>query len=66
MESSESRFWDNYIEKLKAYNLKPVVIQWHVRHVEAYIKHYDGLRLKLHTANEITTYIDFISRNKRN
>jgi len=65
MENSESRFWDKYIEKSKAYDLKPVVVQWYVRHVETYIKHYDALRLKQHTPNEITAYIDLIGRNRR-
>jgi len=65
MKNSESRFWDKYIDKSSAYGLKPVVVRWYVRHVEDYIKHHDGLRLRDHTSNEITAYIDLMGRNKR-
>jgi len=64
MKNPESHFWDKYINKSSAYRLKPVVAQCYVRHIEDYIKHHDGLRLRGHTLNEITAYIDLIGRNK--
>ncbi len=65
MKNIEARFWDKYIEKSTGYGLKPVVVRWYVWHVESYIKHYDGLRLMLHTPTEITSYIDLLGRDQR-
>lgn len=54
---SVSRFWDNYIEKTKAYNIKSKVARWYVRHAEAYIKAHPGRRLVTHSATDIEQYL---------
>ena len=44
-----SRFWDNFIEKLGAYQVKPDVVRWYEHHAERYIKAYFEYRLTTHT-----------------
>jgi len=58
-----SRFWDNYINKTKAYVKSPKVLQWYVRHVEQYIKAHPGHRLKSHTAQDVDIYLKSKGRN---
>ena len=60
-----SRFWENFIEKTKAYSLKPATVRWHVRHAEAYIKAHSGRRLAEHTAEDIAAYLQEKGRNGR-
>ena len=62
---SVSRFWDNYIEKTIAYNIKPKVARWYVRHAEQYIKAYPNRRLGSHTPREIEQYLRDKGRNPR-
>ena len=60
-----SRFWDNYIYKTKAYNIKPKVARWYVRHAEQYIKAHPNQRLGSHTPREIEEYLREKGRNPR-
>lgn len=60
-----SRFWDNFIEKTKSYNLKPTTVRWHVKHAEAYIKAHPGRRLAEHTAEDVASYLREKGRNGR-
>lgn len=60
-----SRFWDNFIDKTKAYSLKPATIRWHVKHAEAYIEAHAGRRLAAHTAQDVTVYLQEKGRNGR-
>lgn len=57
MDDSIARFWDNYIEKTKTYVRNEKVLYWYVKHVERYIKAYEGVRLKEHNEIQITTYL---------
>ena len=58
-----SRFWDNYLENTRRYNIQPQTARWYVKHVERYIKAYPERRLALHTAHELTQYLDEIGRS---
>ncbi|MDZ7660848.1 integron integrase [Thiohalophilus sp.] len=60
---SVSRFWDNYIEKTKTYNIKPKVARWYVRHAEQYIKAHPNQRLGSHTPREVEEYLRDKGRN---
>jgi len=62
-DESVSRFWDNYIDKTKAYNVKPKVARWYVRHAESYIKANPNLRLSQHSAEIIEKYLKEKGRN---
>jgi integron integrase len=64
-DSRVSRFWDHYIEKAKAYRLKPTTVRWHVLHAEAYIKSHAGRRLAMHTADDVDAYLNAKGRNSR-
>ena len=43
-DQSVSRFWDNFISKLKGYGVKPKLVRWSVRHAEQFIKALRGRR----------------------
>jgi len=60
-----SRFWDNYINKTKAYGVRSEVVKWYVRHVEQYIKAHPHYRLVNHCANDLDHYLDKKGRNPR-
>ena len=57
-----SRFWDNYVEKTKLYNVPAASARWYVRHVERYIKAHQDLRLALHDEQQIIQYLDDLGR----
>lgn len=58
-----SRFWDNYIERLKSYGIKPKLLRWHVRHAEQYIKAHPGRRLATHGPADVERYLQDKGRN---
>ena len=60
-----SRFWDIYIEKTKAYNIKPGAERWYVKHAESYIKYHQGLKLSRHQPEQVESFFTFKSRQKR-
>ena len=59
----ETRFWDKFIEKTTAYNVKPNVARWYVRHAETYIKFHSNLRLSQHSPEHIEEYLKEKGRN---
>lgn len=54
---SRSRFWDNFIQKTRAYNVRPEAARWYVRHAESYIKAHPDLRLRRHTPDLVEAYL---------
>ncbi len=54
---SVSRFWDNYINKTKAYGINSKSARWYVRHAERYIKSKPNTRLVNHSAHDIENYL---------
>jgi len=64
MDESISRFWDKYIDFSKAYTNKEVVINWYVRHAEAYIAVHKNVRLHRHTAENVCDYLEEIGRDR--
>lgn len=65
MDESVARFWDNYIEKTKTYLRNPHNARWYVKHIENYIKSNEGLRLRDHTGQEITNYLNTAIQKQR-
>ena len=57
-----SRFWENYIEKSRRYNIKQDLVRWHDKHTEQYIKAHKT-QLKTHTALDIDKYLQDKGRN---
>jgi len=57
-----ARFWDSYIEKIRAYKVPEQAKRWYVIRVEAYIEHYADLRLAQHTSAEVTKYLQELGR----
>ncbi|MEW6332465.1 MAG: integron integrase, partial [Pseudomonadota bacterium] len=60
-----SRFWENFVEKTKAYNLKPSVVRWYVKHAKEYIRAHSGRRLAGHTTEDVMAYLREKGRNGR-
>ena len=58
-----SRFWDNYINKTKAYGVKLTVVRWYVKHAESYIKAHPDTRLAQHTVENVELYLRDKGRN---
>ena len=64
-QDSVARFWDNFIEKTKAYGVKDSAVRWHVKHAEQYIKAYPNHKLSAHPAQFVEKYLNGKSRNFR-
>jgi integron integrase len=64
-DSSISRFWDSYIEKTRAYHIKPAAVRWHVKHAEAYIKAHQAKRLAEHGPADVDAYLNAKGRSRR-
>jgi len=60
MVNSIAHFWVIYIEKSRAYGLKEHVIRWYVIRAEAYIKAHRDIKLKSHSAQLVTAYLQTI------
>ncbi len=65
MEQSIARFWDKYIEKSTKYGVKRHVARWYVIRVESYIRYYSDTRLRQHTANMVSTYLQEIGGREK-
>ena len=52
-----SRFWENYIAKLKTYGIKPNMVRWHVSRVAQYIHTFPDRRLATHTVQDVEQYL---------
>jgi len=57
MDDATSRFWDNHIKKITAYNVPKGARRWYVKHVEDFIKAQSGRRLTTLTADDIENYL---------
>lgn len=56
-DQSVSRFWDDYIDKARAYGVKPGAARWYVKHAEASIKAHGDLRLAQHSAQDVEHFL---------
>ena len=63
--SSISRFWDKFINLTKTYKLRPGADRWYVKHVEAYIKFHQGIKLSQHKPEHVEAYFAYKSRQVR-
>ena len=52
-----SRFWENYIAKLKAYGIKPNRVRWHVTHAAQSIQTFPDCRLATHMVQDVEQYL---------
>lgn len=59
-----ARFWKNYIEKTRIYNVPAKSVPWYVKHVEQYIHAYPGQRLAQHPARNLNDYLERLGRSE--
>lgn len=62
-DQSVSRFWDKFIYKTRAYDVKPNAVRWYVRHAECYINAHKGIKLACHTQEQVEKYLNDKGRN---
>jgi len=55
-----THFWDKYIEKSKRYTTNDQVIRWYVIRVENYINAHPEHKLRTHTPQQLTSYLETI------
>ncbi len=65
MDSSVTRFWDDYIKKSISYGVKHHVVRWYVKRAEEYISAHKSLRLAQHTPQMLEQYLSVIGRQSR-
>lgn len=65
MDSSISRFWDQYISKTRNYNLRKGASRWYVKHTEACINFHSGLKLIQHQPEHIESFFTYKSKQPR-
>ena len=60
MDKSEQKkyFWNNYLTILSEGGVKPALLTWYVRHCEAFIRRNKETRLKQHTAESVSSYLN--------
>ena len=58
------RFWDKYIILLGKQGIKPAQHRWYVRRIEQYISHYADQKLVTHTAEQVTSYLQMLGRQR--
>ena len=57
------RFWDRYIELLVKQGVKESARRWYVMRAERYIQAFPNKKLALHTAADITNYLEEMGRS---
>jgi uncharacterized protein YfaT (DUF1175 family) len=55
---SEKRFWNNYLDLLSQYQIKSDFFTWYVRHCETFIRTIPETRLKQHTSQTVSSYLE--------
>ena len=60
MDKSEQKkyFWNNYLTILSENKVKPDLLIWYMRHCETFIRLYKETRLKQHTAESVSSYLN--------
>jgi len=60
MDKSEQKkyFWNNYLTTLSENSVKPTLLTWYVRHCETFIRRNKETRLKQHTPESVSTYLN--------
>jgi integron integrase len=61
----EHRFWDEYIQKTKSYNIPTKSVRWYVKRVEDFLQAYPGVSFPNHTPENVENYLKRVSRNGR-
>ncbi|RLJ20912.1 integron integrase [bacterium endosymbiont of Escarpia laminata] len=55
-------FWRNYQKTLEKHKISERAQWWYVRYVEAYLKHYDSVRLRTHSPEHLASYFKRIGQ----
>ncbi|RDH88015.1 MAG: hypothetical protein DIZ78_02330 [endosymbiont of Escarpia spicata] len=55
-------FWRNYQKILEKHKISERAQSWYMRYVEAYLKHYDSVRLRTHSPEHLAAYFKRIGQ----
>ncbi len=59
------RFWDRYIELLNKQGVKSSAARWYVRRAEQYIDTFPDKKLRQHSAEDVTQYLQKLGRSSQ-
>jgi integron integrase len=54
----EKHFWNNYLSKLSEFQIKSDLYPWYVRHCEVFIRENTEIKLKQHTDQSVSSYLE--------
>ena len=60
--SPSDGFWDRYVTSLRAKQVKPTAVRWHVIRAEHYLQAMSHKRLAEHTPQDVTDYLEKLGR----
>jgi len=63
-EAAIARFWDKYIDIIHKKGIKEPFDRWFVIRARQYIEAFPGKRLALHSADDLTGYLDTLGRKQ--
>ncbi len=63
--SASDRFFDKYLICLSKANINSKQRQWYVKHLEAFIKAQNGVKIKSLSSSAISNYFDALGRRKQ-
>ncbi|MDQ6960815.1 MAG: hypothetical protein Q9M27_07240 [Mariprofundaceae bacterium] len=63
-EAAIARFWDKYIDAIHKKSIKEPFDRWFVIRARQYIEAFPDKRLALHTADDLTDYLDMLGRKQ--
>ncbi len=61
----ERTFWDQYVNKTKAYNIPYKSIRWYVKRAEDYLQAFSDCPVERHTPEVVENYLKDLGRNSR-
>jgi vacuolar-type H+-ATPase subunit H len=59
------RFWDRFVERARKNGVKVTAVRWHVLRAEQYLKAFPDKRLSVHSAEDVTAYLETVGRIDR-
>jgi len=62
LNSAEARFWDRFVERVRAKGVSEQALRWYVVRAEQYLKAFPDKRLAQHAAEDLSAYLESLGR----